>query len=237
MSMSSNPRIGKEFFFVRPVIWWSSSSVGEREAIILLRILREPSLICPFARYVFLVSRRVVVSRASRVRCHLSTAENPSWWYPSAFKCISPRRHWEVVSPDVCVYCICGSCLCLHYYLLGCRPRRSLLDDDDSWGLLTKATNHGGLDKSCLPVTISQSENDSATSTLVHKSNARTEGRKQASWVRERWMEEVPRQSDEARILLLLLLVLLCWRKRLSLYEQQVYVICTGMDNIRVNGH
>ena len=39
-------------------------------------------------------------------------------------------------------------------------------------GLLTKATNHGGLDKSCHPTTITQSENDSTTSTRLHKSNA-----------------------------------------------------------------
>ena len=32
-------------------------------------------------------------------------------------------------------------------------------------GLLTKATNHGGLDKSCHLLTISQSGNDSAAST------------------------------------------------------------------------
>ena len=41
-----------------------------------------------------------------------------------------------------------------------------------SGGLLTKATNHGGLDKSCHPATITQSENDSTTSTRLHKSNA-----------------------------------------------------------------
>jgi len=38
--------------------------------------------------------------------------------------------------------------------------------------LLTKATNHGCLDKSCHWTTITQSENDSTTSTHVHKSNA-----------------------------------------------------------------
>ena len=49
----------------------------------------------------------------------------------------------------------------------GSRRRRS-----SSGGLLTKATNHGGLDKSCHPATITQSENDSTTSTRLHKSNA-----------------------------------------------------------------
>ena len=51
--------------------------------------------------------------------------------------------------------------------LLEGRRRRS-----SSGGLLTKATNHGGLDKSCHPATITQSENDSTTSTRLHKSNA-----------------------------------------------------------------
>ena len=52
--------------------------------------------------------------------------------------------------------------------LLEGRRRRS----SSSGGLLTKATNHGGLDKSCHPATITQSENDSTTSTRLHKSNA-----------------------------------------------------------------
>ena len=48
----------------------------------------------------------------------------------------------------------------------------ALLEGRRSGGLLTKATNHGGLDKSCHPATITQSENDSTTSTRLHKSNA-----------------------------------------------------------------
>jgi hypothetical protein len=39
--------------------------------------------------------------------------------------------------------------------------------NDGRRGLLTKATNHAGLDKSCHPRTISQSGNDSATSTRL----------------------------------------------------------------------
>ena len=58
-----------------------------------------------------------------------------------------------------------------------CREGHEEMEDGTAtwsrWGLLTKATNHGGLDKSCLPATITQSENDNCTSTRLHKSNAR----------------------------------------------------------------
>ena len=158
--MSSDPRMGQEFFFPA-----SGKKRGNYPSSHSTWTIINLSCVC--------VESLFLVSRPRRcfacIACPLSSVycRKPSWWYPSAFKCIY-LRHWKVVSPIV---------------YIRCRPRCLLacllLDDDDSWGLLTKATNHGGLDKSCLPVTISQSENDSATSTLVHKSNARTEGRKQ----------------------------------------------------------
>ena len=77
----------------------------------------------------------------------------------------------------------------------------ALLEGRRSGGLLTKATNHGGLDKSCHPATITQSENDSTTSTRLHKSNASSQLTTVKNARKIKWSNRFPRVLAYATLL------------------------------------